>query len=1028
VFFTTIWFSGFRSEERFQESMMRSLSQLSRLAATAAILSSSIGWAQNSAVLPRIKAQIDDNKLTKLAGNVANLARTATDLGEADSSTQLTHIRLLLSRSTQQDQALNQYLADLQDKNSPSYHKWLTPEQFGKLYGPADSDIVAIVSWLESRGLKVEPVSPSRTDIAFSGSVSQVEAALHLQIHSFEGHGQQFYSNLGEPSIPSALTPVVTGIARLDTVRPTPHHVASQMGQLNPATKRLEPVSTHEPSKLRPNLTTGSGTNNDPYFLYMVPGDAATIYDTPNTTFNRNFTTGTSYTGTGVTIGIGGDAIISASTVNDFRTAFLGSNGTGTVTITNVDGVTSNSDADEAYIDTELSGGMAPAAAIHYYTSTDLFSAIDQAINDNTVDIFSLSFGACELDFSTADNALISTMWKQAAAQGIAVTVSTGDSGSAGCDATSDSQGNNVSAASGGLAVNGLASTPYNIAVGGTDMDGLLSSFSTYVDTNSSTDGVASTYFRSALNYIPESTWNDSTQADGTISANYPYTGSDANIVGGSGGKSSCSTNTTPANEATQGTCTSGYAKPSWQRGTGVPSDSARDLPDVSLMAGNGYDPATWLVCTDDTGQNGSGTTVTANCTTQSDGSFYFLGYGGTSTAAPAFAGVLAIVQQKAGGRLGQAAVELYDLYNGSHSGAIFHDTTVGNNSVSCNVNTPNCAKNTAGYYYLSGYDTTTGYDLATGMGSVDVNQLVTYWGSGVGATKPTVTVTPTPASITVSSTQSISVLVSVTGSATSGSGATASPTGTVTLTAGTYTSTTAALANGSYAFTVPAADLALGSNTATASYAGDINFAAATGTATITVAEPTGATFTLSAANVSVAPGSTGTSAITAAGAGGYVGPSTITLSGCTLSTSPSGAVDSPTCSITAASVTFASGASSGSGGTVSIGTTAASGSAVKAEMRGKNSLVTWSGVGTVALAGLLLFGIPARNRKWRALLGGFIFLAVLGFASGCGGSGGGTKTPSVPGTTPGTYTFTITGTDSFGTKVTGTISVTVS
>ncbi len=100
-------------------------------------------------------------------------------------------------------------------------------------------------------------------------------------------------------------------------------------------------------------------------------------------------------------------------------------------------------------------------------------------------------------------------------------------------------------------------------------------------------------------------------------------------------------------------------------------------------MAGDGADGAAWLVCTNDTSTSGT-TTITATCSTPSGGSFYFLGVGGTSAATPAFAGMLALVEEKTGGRLGLAAKELYDLYNGSHASAIFHDITLGNNSVPC--------------------------------------------------------------------------------------------------------------------------------------------------------------------------------------------------------------------------------------------------------------------------------------------------------------------------------------------------------
>ncbi len=356
--------------------------------------------------------------------------------------------------------------------------------------------------------------------------------------------------------------------------------------------------------------------------------------------------------------------------------------------------------------------------------------------------------------------------------------------------------------------MSGFASTPYDIAVGGTDFYALPNSYSTYASTS---EGSSSTYYRTAKSYIPESTWNDSTDNDTTISANVPWTAtqyaSDANIVAGSGGKSSCSTNTDTA--TTTGTCTSGYSKPSWQRGTGVPSDGVRDLPDVSLMAGDGFDAAAWLACTDDTGQNGSGATVTENCSNQSDGNSYFAAFGGTSTASPAFAGILALIQQKTGSRLGQAAMQLYDLYNGSHANAIFHDVTTGNNSVPCDSASSYqggaCTKNSAGYYFLTGYNTGTGYDLATGLGSVDANQLLTYWGTATGSATATVTVTPAESSL--NSNQSLNVTATVTG-------ASGTPTGTVTLSGGGYTSSAEALSGGSYTFTIPADSLSSGADT----------------------------------------------------------------------------------------------------------------------------------------------------------------------------------------------------------------------
>jgi subtilase family serine protease len=832
---------------------MRSLKAFPLFVLAGALLCSSGLLAQSSNTVPRITSQVDESSRTTLKGNVPSLARAEFDQGEADAATQLTHMRLVLSRSAAQQAALDSYLAQLQDKSSPNYHKWLTPQQFGALYGPADSDIAALVAWLQSHGLTLETISVGRTNIAFSGSVSQVEEAFHTSIHSFQTGDTQFYSNTTDPQIPSALAGVVMGVAHLNTIRPKPHFVSGNAGTFNPGTKRLEQANAVSANGPTPDLTSGSD------FLYIVPGDAATIYDTPNS-FNANYS-GTSYTGAGVKIGIGGDATISASIVGAYRSLFLGSSTTPILNYCTSSSPSScsttpgsgyiASDADEAYLDTELSGGMAPGATIYYYASTDLNSGIEAAINANVVDIFSLSFGECEQNNGASVNALINSWWEQAFGQGIAVTVSAGDSGSAGCDYPSTNSGKNVPDAVGGLAVSGYASTPYNIAVGGTDFYALNNSFSTYASTS---QGSSSTYYRTALKYVPESTWNDSTTTDTTISANVPFTGSNANIVAGSGGVSAV------------------YSKPSWQTGTGVPSDGKRDLPDVSLMSGNGNDPATWLVCTADTTKY-QGQTVTEDCETQSDGYFFFVGYGGTSTAAPAFAGILALVQQKTGSRLGQAATELYALYNGSHASSVFHDVTVGNNSVPC-TSAPDgsCVKNTAGYYFESGYNTNAGYDLATGMGSVDATQLLNYWNTTTGSAAATVGITPSPNPVTT--VESLTVVVSVTGSS-------GTPTGTVTLTSGSYNSGAQTLVSGSYTFTVPAGDLVIGTNdTLTVTYSGSSTYA--TATASYTTLTVTGLTASVTASPSATSINSNQTVTVTGkvSGAGGTP-TGTVTLTG---------------------------------------------------------------------------------------------------------------------------------------------------
>jgi trimeric autotransporter adhesin len=883
--------------------------------AAGVVLSATALQAQVSSVAPRVVAPVNDQSLTTLRGNVSPVARAEFDKGEASPSTQLRNVLLVLSRSKEQQAELDSLMAAQLDKNSPDYHRWLTPEEYNRRFGPADSDIAAIVAWLQSHGLNVGAGDISGTNIAFSGSVSQIEKAFRLSMHAFQRNGSDYLANVTEPKIPTALATVVTGVARLSTYAPISHRAKSRPGMFQPGSGF---TPTDSASRIpQPELTT-SGP-----FLWITPADAATMYDTPNS-YNAAFSSGASYTGQGVTIGIGGVADINPSTVVNYRNRFLNGNMTAP-TITNIDGSATIGDAtDEAYIDNELAGGLAPGATIHFYTAdqnTDggITTVMNQVIKDNSVDIFSLSFGLCEYFFTNSDNTLIYGLVQQMSLQGIAVTVSTGDNGSAGCD-----DQNTASQAAYGLQVNGLASTPFNIAVGGTDTYGLISHFSTYVNNNSA----STNSYRSVLSYIPEATWNDSAATDGLLANNVPYgynTGN-TNIVGGSGGVSSCSTNTDT--NTVLGTCTNGYPKPSWQRGPGVPNDHARDLPDVSLMAGNGLDRAAWLVCIDETDPNYP---YPDDCSNQVNGQFYFSGFGGTSTSAPAFAGMLALVQQSLGGsghRLGaDAAKNLYDLFNGGHASAVFHDTQQGNISVYCDpVASPNCKTNTAGYPFLTGYDTTAGYDLATGLGSVDVTNLVKYWSGATGNASATATLTPSATSITIA--QSLTVDVTISG----GSG---TPTGTVILSGGGYTSSTVNLDGaGKASFTIPAGALAAGNDTLTVTYGGDSTYASTTGTTSVTVTKlPATVTVTPASSSIFVNQSLSVTVKVSGSGA---TPTGTVTLS--------SGSYTSAATTLTSGSATITIPANSLAVGTASL----------SASYTGDSAYATATGTGSVTVAAL--------------------------------------------------------------------------
>src|SRR5579859_7007842 len=159
---------------------------------------------------PLITQSLDEAQVTVLKGNTHPLARPEFDLGTAPATLPMQRMLLVLKRSDAQEAALEQLLDDQQDKNSPNYHKWLTPEQFGQEFGPTDADMQTITNWLQSHGFEVGSTK-GRTVLEFSGSASQVQEAFHTTIHKYVVNGEQHWANATDPSIPSALTPAVAG-------------------------------------------------------------------------------------------------------------------------------------------------------------------------------------------------------------------------------------------------------------------------------------------------------------------------------------------------------------------------------------------------------------------------------------------------------------------------------------------------------------------------------------------------------------------------------------------------------------------------------------------------------------------------------------------------------------------------------------------------------------------------------------------------------------------------------------------------
>jgi hypothetical protein len=743
--------------------------------------------------VPQITQAIDETRLTTLHGNTHPLANTSNDRGVAPASTPSKRMLMVLRRSDASEKALKQYIDDAHNPASPSFHRWLKPGDVGTGFGPAEEDVRQVTGWLAAHGFSVDKVHPGKTVIEFSGTTGQVKEAFHTEIHQYMVNGVLHTANSGDPQIPAALAPAIAGFASLNNFDVKTNLKVKGAAEYTPSSKAVQPQWT-EPAV------------GGVYFA-LAPGDFNVQYDVPS-----------AYTGAGYTIGIIGASNVDVGLVNSYRSVF-GLPANPPQVVVDGDDPGQNGAATESYLDVEAAGSVAAAATVVLYTSASsalsdgLFTAAIRAVNDDTADALSMSYGGCEAGLGTT-NLFFYQLWQQAAAQGQTVMVSAGDGGAAGCD-NFDSE---ISAEE-GLAVSGFASTPYNVAVGGTDFY-----YSAYNQGNTLLNIQLATYWNktsttnpatSLLQRIPEQPWNVP-QGLNTDGANR------IGIVAGSGGASSCSL---VVASVYGNTCLGGYAKPSWQSGTGVPADGVRDLPDVSLFASNGYNYSFWPICA-----------LATDCTTTnaSTGSVAITAVGGTSASSPAFAGIMALVDQAMKSRQGQANYTLYAL--AAQKPAVFHDVAVGSNKVPClygYISDTGCGYDSAVGGYDLGYAAGTGYDQASGLGSVDVSALISNWN--------TVTFKPTNTTLSLSSSsithgQSVTVKANVTPS--SGSG---TPTGAVALVSKVSGATTQTglgdLTLSAGAASSPVTSLPGGTYTVFADYSGDSVYAASQSTgSTLTV------------------------------------------------------------------------------------------------------------------------------------------------------------------------------------------------
>jgi hypothetical protein len=698
------------------------------------------------AAAPLITRTVDNNQLVTVKGSVLPVASAKYDAGALTSSKQLKGMTLLLKRSPDRQARYESYLTQLTTPNSPYFHKWLTAQQLGDTFGPSKQDIAKVTQWLRSQGLSVGSLSKSGMLLHFSGNVAAVQSAFHTQLHSYTVNGEQHFANANAQQIPAALSQVVAGVASLNNFFPKPQK--KDVGTVKKNSSGHWTKVANAPGFTNPPNDYNSGTQYD-----VVPADFNTIYNV-NSLWAGTAIAGstTPIRGAGQNIAVLERTDVLPADIATFRTAFLPADAAGVVSYASVDdgGGTcvdpgTNGDESEAALDAEWAGAAAPDANITFAacadSSTDFgpFIAAENLLNNAPPEIMSLSYGGCEVAQGPGEGE-VNEIWSEAVGEGVTVFVASDDAGAAGCD-------QNEAAASYGVAVNGLASTPYNTAVGGTDFNDIGKTATYWSSTNAANGG-------SVLGYVPEQTWNDS------CASSVLFT-----LEGASDGEAFCNTSTGMDyyldTAGGGGGASSDFYKPSWQVGVyGSAAQNVRMLPDVSLFAANGLYGHALLYCMSDANQGGT----TCDYTTPDD--VVYNSAGGTSFASPAMAGIQALVDQAIAVSEGDAgygyslgnvnpAMYLFGTREYGTQGApnsasvaacnssttplagntcVFNNITAGNIDVPCYAGTPSCySRGLDAYGVLSlggsvslvpAYATNAGYSYATGLGSVNAANL----------------------------------------------------------------------------------------------------------------------------------------------------------------------------------------------------------------------------------------------------------------------------------------------------------------
>jgi subtilase family serine protease len=378
-------------------------------------------------------------------------ASAENNMGLAAPDSSLENLTLVLSRSPEQEAAFDKLLEGQQNPASPEYHHWLTPVEVGERFGDSDADIAAITGWLQSQGLHVNWISPSRLFVGFGGTAASVGRAFQTEVHRYMVNGLARMSISSDPMIPETLAPAIRSVRGLYTVEERPLHHAQGMASDSP------------------EMNASGGAH------FIAPADFAKIYNVPGSA------------GVGQTIGIVGRSRTNPADFANFRektgayfsdpteiipTAFGGVDPGPALTAPPASGI-SIEDQLEATLDVSRAGSVANVAQLLLVVASSASGGIatgaQYLVQTSPVpaQVMNISFGACESAAGTAGVNFWDSLFKQAASEGISIFVSSGDAGASGCDVNFAAPPPNPSPNS----PNYICSSSYATCVGGTEFN-----------------------------------------------------------------------------------------------------------------------------------------------------------------------------------------------------------------------------------------------------------------------------------------------------------------------------------------------------------------------------------------------------------------------------------------------------------------------------------------------------------------------------------------------------------------------------